>query len=209
MSVPFSLHAEFEEAVYAAFPRNPVPKLENWTPQSWLERNAKSLFANKPWPEIIGLRMMRNELDDSFISWIKFMPGEVVAYYLPCHLILGSVLLWYGTGQNYVDNLMEAFILLPPGLDPDTAEDIDMELGLSAGVVAYEPWRVGFYERLTTAQRAVVGQFLDLYRRRAQQTSQYSERGLQLLAQNRDYWLNASWRSVDDRPANTPDNTLE
>lgn len=187
MSTPFQQHTEFEEAVYAAFPLHPVPNLDAWEPHTWLERNAKALFAAKTWPEIIGLRMMRNELDDSFISWIGIMPIEVVAYYLPSHLIFGSVLLWYGAAENYVGNLVEAFILPALGLDAD--RDIDMELGLSAGVVEYGAWRVKFYKQLTPAQRTVVGQFLDLHLSWAQRTSHYTERGLQLLTQNRDYWL--------------------
>jgi hypothetical protein len=191
MSTPFQQHVAFEEAVYAAFPRHPVPSLDGWVPQTWLERNAKTLFTNKTWPEIIGLRMMRNELDDSFISWIGIMPSEVVAYYLPSHLMFGSMLLWYGVAQNYVGNLVEGFVLPPPDQDAhaSASEEIDMELGLAAGVAEYAEWRRRLYQQLTIAQRAVVGRFLDLHLDWAQRTTQYSERGLQFLTANRDYWL--------------------
>jgi len=190
MSTPFGQHVAFEEAVYAAFPLHPVPGLDAWEPHTWLERNAQTLFADKTWPEIIGLRMMRNELDDSFISWIGIMPSEVVAYYLPAHLMFGSVLLWYEAAQNYVGNLVEAFVLLPASANAGASDEIDMELGLSAGVAEYAEWRNRLYQRLTAAQRTAVGQFLELHLQWARRTSHYSERGLQLLAENCERWRN-------------------
>lgn len=193
MTTPLQGHYAFEEAVHEAFPLHPVPRLEDWEPQSWLERNAKALFAGRTWPEIIGLRMRRNELDDSLVSWMKFMPGQVLAYYLPAHLISGSLLLWYEADPNYVGDLVEGFLLPPPGLDPEACEEIDVELGLCAGVAAYAEWRLRLHARLTPAQRAAIGRFLDLHLAWGRRTSAYSERGLELLARNRDYWLDPSW----------------
>jgi hypothetical protein len=156
MSIPFQRHVAFGEAVYEAFPRHPVPSLEGWVPQTWFERNAKPLFSGKTWPEIIGLRMGRNELGDSLVSWMGFIPSEVLAHYLPSHLIFGSIVLWYEAGQNYVGDLVEGFMLPPPGLgaSPDASEDIDIELGLCAGVAEYAKWRIRLHERLTTDQHS-------------------------------------------------------
>jgi hypothetical protein len=197
MTTPLQHHYEFEEAVYEAFPRHPVPSLDDWEPQTWFERRAKPLFTGRTWPEIIGLRMGRDELGDSLVSWTGFIPSQILAYYLPSHLIFGSLMLWYGADENYVGDLVEGFMLPPPGLgaSPDAGEDIDTELGLCAGVTEYAEWRLRLHRHLTTAQQAVVGQFLDLHLNRARQTSRYSERGFKLLAQNRDYWLDPSWQA--------------
>jgi hypothetical protein len=192
MSIPFSLHAEFEEAVYQAFPLRPLPRLDGWIPQTWLERNAKSLFAEKTWPEVIGLRMIRNELDAGLINWLGCIPAHIVDYYVPCHLMLGSLLLSYEAGRNYVDNLLEAFLLPPPGIDEGTAQNIDMELSLEAGIMDYAERRVGLYERLTPDQRAVIGRYLDLHLMHV--GDWYDEPGRALLKQNRDYWLESVWR---------------
>jgi hypothetical protein len=190
MSVPLHLHAQFEDAVHQAFPLYPLPRLDDWLPHTWLERSARPLFVNKTWPEIVGVRMVSGELDGGLLSWMASVPGHVVAYFVPSHLIQASLLLSYGAGRNHVDGLVEAFILPFPGMDDVAAQEIDAELGLDAGVADYADRRLRLHARLTTAQRTVVGRLLDLHLMHV--GASYGSRGRALLAQNRDAWLAAS-----------------
>lgn len=191
MSLPITLHLEFERALYAAFSRLPLPPVAGMAPDSWLAREARELLEGRPWPEAVGYRLLFGELDIGLSGWMRSLPAEVFDYYVASHLMLASILVEHGGRVNYVGQVMEAFLLPPPGQTHDAAADIDDELVPDAGVAEYGAERLAFYRRITPAQRACIGQFLDLYLR-YRGVKEFTEQGLRLFERNRDYWLHSS-----------------
>lgn len=190
MSPPLSLHLAFERALYAAFPRLPLPPVAAIAPDSSLARHARELLDGTPWPEAVGYRLLYGELDISLSGWMRGLPPRVFDYYVASHLMLASILVEHGGRVNYVGQVMEAFLLPPPGDAVDAAAEIDDELAPDALVASYGAARLDFYRRITPAQRACIGQFLDLYLRH-RGVKEFTEQGLRLYERNRDDWLHS------------------
>lgn len=191
MSLPITPHLEFERALYAAFPRLPLPPVADMPLDSSLARHVKELLGGTPWPEAVGYRLLYGELDIGLSGWMRSLPAQVVDYYLASHLMLASILVEHGGRVNYVGQVMEAFLLPPPGETDNAAADIDDALVPDTAVAEYGAERLAFYRRITPAQRACIGQFLDLYLRH-RGVDEFTEQGLRLFARNRDYWLHSS-----------------
>jgi len=180
-------HCLLEQALYDAFPQEPLPALA-WPARSQLEFAAQAFLKNKRWPEAVGLRLTWGELDPSLSGWIEALPSEVVRYFLPSHLMLASLMLAAGDASNYAGEVMEAFLLPPP--DPAGYAEFDEALFVTATLDMYAGSRMDLYRLLTPAQRACVARYLDLYA--AHRAAEFTERGRELYAANRDVWLNSS-----------------
>lgn len=191
LNVPMTLHLEFERALYAAFPRLPLPPVAGMAPDSSLARHARELLDGTPWPDAVGYRLLYGEMDISLGGWMQSMPPAAFDYYVASHLMLASILLEHGGRVNYVGQVMEAFLLPPPGGTMDVAGEIDDELVPDASVASHGALRLEFYRRITPARRACIGRFLDLYLR-YRGVQEFTERGVQLFERNRDYWLHSS-----------------
>ena len=191
MSVPMTLHLAFERALYAAFPRLPLPPVADMLLDSWLAREVREALDAIPWPEAVGYRLLHGELDISLSGWMQGLPREVFDYYVASHLMLASILVEHGGRVNYVGQVMEAFLLPPPGEASDAAAEIDDALAPDAAVASYGAARLDFYRRITPAQRACIGQFLDLYLL-YRGVKEFTEQGVRLFERNRDYWLHSS-----------------
>jgi hypothetical protein len=191
MYVPITLHLDFERALYAAFPRLPLPPVADMAPDSWLAREAREVLDGKPWPEAVGYRLLYGEMDISLSIWMKCIPSDVFDYYVASHLMLASILIENGGRENYVGEVMEAFLLPPPEETIDAAAEIDDELLPDADVASYGAVRLDFYRRIVPAQRACIGQFLNLYLCH-RGVKEFTEQGVRLFERNRDYWLHSS-----------------
>ena len=191
MNPTMTLHLEFERALYAAFPRLPLPPVAAMAPDSSLARHARELLDGTPWPEAVGYRLLYGEMDISLGGWMQSMPPGVFDYYLASHLMLASILVEQGGRMNYVGQVMEAFLLPPPGATADAVAELDDELVPDASVASYGAVRLDFYHRTAPDRRACIGQFLDLYLRH-RGANEFSPRGVALFERNRDYWLHSS-----------------
>lgn len=191
MCAPLSQHLEFERALYAAFPRLPLPPVADMAPDSWFARAARELLNATPWPEAVGFRLIYGEMDISLSGWMKSMPAEVFDYYVASHLMLASILIESGGRPNYVGQVMETFLLPPRGDANDAALQIDDELGPDASVTDHAAVRLDFYRRIGSARRACIGRFLNLYLHH-RGIAEFTEQGVHLFERNRDYWVRSS-----------------
>lgn len=116
---------------------------------------------------------------------------ERALYAAASHLMLASILIAGGGRENYVGQVMEAFLLPPPAEAVDSAAEIDDELLPDTSVNGYGEVRLAVYRRIGSDQRACVGRFLDLYLRH-RGVKEFTQQGLRLFELNRDYWLHSS-----------------
>lgn len=182
-------HVEFEQSLFEAFPPSPPPCADSMSERSWLMREAKSLFSDVTWPEVVGHRLTYGEMDISLSIWMECFPAQVFDYYVASHLMFASLLLGNPEEVNYVTDVADAF-LLPPAPDSDiTVAEIDDALGPDATVASYGRVRLEFYERITPAQRSCIGKFLELYL--TYRGAGFTQQGVRIFERNRDYWLNS------------------
>lgn len=156
-------HRLFEEALYSAFPLQPVP-----TEQALLAMplgiDAKAearFYVGKTWPEVAGLRFPG--LTDSPSLWAQAHSLPEVAYYLPGHLLFASwVLFFRGALPDYPGCMAELFFLAPTQ-DVQALEDIADTMGYVSDLGRADLVKRRLFERLTAAQRQCIAQFLMLY----------------------------------------------
>lgn len=177
-------HVLFEEAVYAAFPRNPVPRIE-WVDRSSFARSVRELFSERTWPEVIGSRLTWGERDPPLSIWMDALPQGVVDYYLPSHLVFSSIELDHGSPSYHPMNVMRALIL-PSGSSEVELDEIDEELFVDAEVSYYKDLRLALYHRMSKEQRSCIAHYLSIYLE--YNRGDFSDLGTELFMRNRDVW---------------------
>lgn len=178
----------FEEAVYRVFPMHPIPvvpenMVSDFNSQAWV------LLNGKPWSEVIGRRLYSGGLSLHFIAWVRHLPLDVVKYYLPSHLIMASILIYYNVESNHPIDLVEALIL-PPSKDAKLLADMDFELSLASRLEYEWESRLDLYKIMNPEERACIAYFLDVYGEYKE--SEFTERGLEFFKKNTEYWRNSS-----------------
>lgn len=154
--------ARFEEAVYQAFPLNPIPKIKLDRKTSFANQ-ARKLLTGRRWSEVIGYRLDDGELDPSLSIWMRFIPLNIFHYYLPSHLIFAAILLKNGPDSlMYPMCVMEALIL-PPSADESILQEIDDNGFFESSMLDNAECRMTMYRRMSKEQRVCVATYLSLY----------------------------------------------
>lgn len=188
MVSPVNRQLDFEAALYAAFPVEPVPAPE-LSCLTCFARTFNERLWGKPWPHVIGQRLRFGELDLPLTDWFQALPTSVADYYLPSHLMLASLFLPSNSLSNYIERVTEALIL-PPSNDANELDEVDSELCLSRSLVDYSEVHSALYERLTPEQRQCVAAFLDLYL--ASRPADFTPKGLHYFKRNTEFWRTSS-----------------
>lgn len=188
MRVRTDQHCLLEEAMYAAFPQEPLPSLE-WASHTVFEYEVQRFFKGKRWPEAVGLRLNYGELDASLNTWARFLPPEVMRYFLPSHLMMASLRLKFGDRSDYCSNVMEALLL--PTADPAADAALDAAMSGCFALDAYPDRGIALYRMLSAPQRACVAAYLDLYAA-YHGAAEMNAPVRALYDANRDIWRNSS-----------------
>ncbi|BBB60565.1 hypothetical protein UNDKW_2292 [Undibacterium sp. KW1] len=178
----------FEEAVYEIFPMQPIPVIPENT-ESDFKAQAWVLLNGRTWSEVIGLRLYDGGLNLHFIAWLRDLPLDVVRYYLPSHLIVASILIYYNVESNHPIDLVEALIL-PPSKDEKLLADMDSELSLVSRLEYEWESRLDLYKIMNPKERACIAYFLDIYGEYKE--SEFTPPGFELFKKNTEYWRNSS-----------------
>jgi hypothetical protein len=183
----------FEEAVYRVFSTKPIPATpknmgSDFQSQAWV------LLNDRPWSEVVGLRLYEGGLDLHFIAWVKYLPLDVVKYYLPSHLIMASILIYYNVESNHPIDLVEALIL-PPSKDAKLLADMDSELSLASRLEYEGESRLDLYKAMNPEERTCIAYFLDIYAEF--KWEEFTERGLELFKKNTEYWRSSNLDTQD------------
>jgi hypothetical protein len=176
------------EALYSAFPVDPVPMPE-LTPDSSFVWTVKERLWGRKWPYVIGQRLIYGELDPALSIWLQALPPAMADYYLPSHLMLASLLLPSYAEPSYIGWVVQALIL-PPSSDINELEEIDNDLYLSTMLVDYGGVSRALYERMTPEQRNCIALFLDLYL--ACRSADFTPKGLNYFERNTEFWRTSS-----------------
>jgi len=178
----------FEQAVYDAFPLEPIPEsIEDFTTQ--FSQGCQRLLSGKNWSEVIGRRLNSDVLYVHHSTWLEFLPIKIYKYYLPSHLILASLLFSYEVKTPYHWSVMETLIL-PPCLDEDVLEDIASELSIQSSLSDSADLRIVAYKEMTFSQRICIAEFLTIYMEFGY--ADFADRGLEFYKKNIEYWRNSS-----------------
>ena len=188
-SIPYSSIARFEDDIHRVFPKHPIPDIHDMGGTSF-ESGVRVLCKGKIWSDVIGKRLNVDELNSTFMSWVCYVPLNILKYYFPAHLMYAAILLSGGSIINYPMDIADALVL-PPSLDPDILEDIDHELLMTCGDLSerWEP-RVEFYKCMNPEERRCVAWFLEIYGQC--NASEFTPRGLEYFKQNIEFWKNSS-----------------
>ena len=188
LTIPVRKNVYFEETVYRVFPMQPIPIFPENT-KTQFNSETKRLLSGRTWSEAIGRRLYFGAMDVHFLTWMRFLPLDIVKYYLPSHLVLASIVVSYDAAFNYAFSVMEAFIL-PPSSDPEVLVDIDDELSLDSSLIDEGRERIELYKTLSHEQRACIADFLALYGE--YNRSEFTERGFEFYLKNIEYWQNSN-----------------
>ena len=188
MSANTHQHCLLEAALYAAFPREPLPSME-WEKRDSFGYEIQHSFKGKRWPEAIGLRLTYGELDPSLNTWAYCLPAEVMRYFLPSHLMMASLRLKFGDRSDYCSNVMEALLL--PTDDPVADAVRDAAMSGCFALDAYPDRGMALYRMLSAPQRACVAAYLDLYAA-YHGAAEMNAQVRALYDANRDVWRDSS-----------------
>lgn len=156
-------HRLFEDALYQAFPLQPLPSEKDLLtlPLSVDAKAEAQFYVGKSWPEVAGLRFPG--LTDSPSLWAQAHSLPVVSYYLPGHLIFASWVLFLGGGLPDYPGCMTELFFLAPTQDPQKLESITDTMGYVSDLARSDEVKRRLFGSLNHAQRQCVAQFLNLY----------------------------------------------
>ncbi|MFZ6769364.1 hypothetical protein ACO0LM_20125 [Undibacterium sp. Di26W] len=185
---PVDKNVYFEECVYKVFPMRPIPIFtENANTEFNYE--AKRLLSGRTWSEVIGNRLNFGGLNVYLMTWLRYLPLDMVKYYLPSHLILASMVTSYNADSNYAFSVMDVLIL-PSSEDPKVLAEMDFELCLDSSLISEGTERLELYKTMNPEQRACIADFLSLYGE--YNRSEFTDRGFEFYTKNIEYWRNSA-----------------
>lgn len=151
-------HQKFERSIFLNFPIADVPKFpSNWILKTQFDHTAIRLFGTgSRWPELVGWRLLEDELNTHPKYLFNSLPNEVIVYYLPAYLLFGSFLLI--SELEWPIDLSNSFFLssiFENVVDKDILDEFEL-----SGDYKYSDT---LYKFLNIGQRSCIGAFLELF----------------------------------------------